>query len=53
MPAVTAGEPTNKEEYDLSCLDNLNVYVSRSLKADHITISYWRWFFGGLNVRVS
>jgi hypothetical protein len=53
MPAVTAGEPSNKDEYNESFSDNVKIYVSHSIKANRVTISYKRGLFGSLAVNVS
>ena len=45
-PAVNAGEPRNRDEYDTSFFDDIKIYISRSVNADRVSIFYRPGFFG-------
>lgn len=52
-PAVTAGEPDNKDGFQRYEDNDFNVYVPNSFEAEKLQISYRPGFFGGLSVKVS
>ena len=52
-PAVTAGEPENKEDFKRYDEGFFKVYVPNSFDAKKLQISYRSGFFGGLSVKAS
>lgn len=52
-PAVTAGEPANKSEYERYDQDDWRVYVPQTFQAEKLVIFYRPGFFGGLSVNAS
>lgn len=52
-PAVTAGEPEHKEEFQQYMDGDIKIYIPKNFNAKKLQISYRPGFFGGVSVKAS